>query len=429
MNPTLYRYMRRNVPQKGTLYDFDRAQPGMEDAYERAREGAGPVAIDEAEQGQLDVPQQAALPGAEPEELEEFPQPFTPPPTVEAQAPVVASRATAEDDDEAGARRMDANTALARGFETAGRQFLAGMTRTPVLDTLTEQSNAVGQARTAAKTRAEQLRAAAEEARRSRETDDKLMNSESSRILDLARAAALSRDIRRGLDPDLENRRLDLKEQEIRGDDARGNRLLDIKEKAAGRRPVAKAPAAPSAGKPLPPSLVAELAKYDVAEKEMDDILAKFEETGAAGAWAGFKGALTKALDLRGTDAARYNAEAHRKMQSSGSILEGGKMQGGDEIKYEKMLPRTGDSKELAREKAMGVKESLRANKTAQIKALKEAGYAVPEDGAAPVAPRPQGDADVPAGKVTVTSPTGKTLTVSAKTAELLKSGKVPWPK
>ncbi|MCX6951229.1 MAG: hypothetical protein NTV51_03455, partial [Verrucomicrobia bacterium] len=71
------------------------------------------------------------------EGLEEYPQPFTAPPTVEAQAPVVASRATAEDDDEAGARRMDANTALARGFETAGRQFLAGMTRTPVLDTLT----------------------------------------------------------------------------------------------------------------------------------------------------------------------------------------------------------------------------------------------------------------------------------------------------
>ena len=200
------------------LADLGVAPRPLEDEgpEETAAEGGveEPVAIAEAPQGQLDVPPQAALPGADPEELDAFPQPFSPAPMTQAAAPVSAPRVDAESDDAdelANARANDRTAAIARGFETAGRQLVAGISRTPILDTLTQQTNQAGEVRAAQKSRADKLRMAAEAARQSRETDDKLMNSESSRILDLARAAALNRDIRTGRDPNLDREKLEQK--------------------------------------------------------------------------------------------------------------------------------------------------------------------------------------------------------------------------
>lgn len=82
-------------------------------------------------------------------------------------------------------------------------------------------SNAVGQARTAAKTRAEQLRAAAEEARRSRLDSSTLEDNRASVIEKLARAAALSRDVRTGQDPSIARRGLDLQAQRLADEKAK----------------------------------------------------------------------------------------------------------------------------------------------------------------------------------------------------------------
>ena len=266
IRPELARYMLRNKGRNAALQqgglarlthdnlaDLGVTPRPLEDEgpEETAAEGGVeepvvPVAIAEAPQRQLDVPPQAALPGAAPEELDAFPVPLTAPPmTQAAPAPVSAPRAEVETDDAdelANARANDRTAAIARGFETAGRQLVAGISRTPILDTLTQQTNNVGDVRAAQKSRAEKLRMAAEAARQSRETDDKLMNSESSRILDLARAAALQREKRTGLNPELENRRLDLKEEEIHDANDRGNRALDLKEEALRKPKVAKAP-------------------------------------------------------------------------------------------------------------------------------------------------------------------------------------------
>ena len=390
INPRIARYMlakhgRGGLP--GLVHD-NLADLGITPRPLDGEEDEGPqdTPINEAAQ-ELDVPQQAALPGAEPEALEEFPQPFTAPPTVEAQAPVVASRATAEDDDEAGARRMDANTALARGFETAGRQFLAGMTRTPVLDTLTEQSNAVGQARTAAKTRAEQLRAAAEEARRSRLDSSTLEDNEASRIEKLARAAALSREKRTGTPADPTLPREKFEQQKV------VDALKDERERARAR--IAKMGLkGAGGGAKLSPTALGDLADFGVAEAELDRLGQAFGKFGVSGIGGKAGSVATNALGLQNTDAAAYGAEARRVMQSVGKILEGGKLAAGDEVKYAKMLPQAGDPPEQARRKIEGLKTMLRDARNRRERELAAGGYKVP-----------QGDKDEPE---TITVSNGK---------------------
>ena len=273
IRPELARYMLRNKGRNAALQqgglarlthdnlaDLGVTPRPLEDEgpEETAAEGGveesfhAPVAIAEAPQGQLDVHPQAALPGADPEELDAFPQPFSPAPMTQASAPVSAPRVDAESDDAdelANARANDRTAAIARGFETAGRQLVAGISRTPILDTLTQQTNQVGEVRAAQKSRADKLRMAAEAARQSRETDDKLMNSESSRILDLARAAALSRDMRSMKDPVLENRRLSIEEKKAADATADRNRGFDLTEKKMG---MAKPPKPPKIERGIP---------------------------------------------------------------------------------------------------------------------------------------------------------------------------------
>jgi len=108
-------------------------------------------------------------------------------------------------------------------------------------------------------------------------------------------------------------------------------------------------------------------------------------------------------------------------MQSVGKILEGGKLAAGDEVKYARMLPQAGDPPEQAQRKIQGLKTMLRDARSRREKELAAGGYKVPETETS----------DQPAqsaGKVSVTSPKGKTITVSPNTAKLLKEGKVPWP-
>ena len=393
INPRVARYMlakhgRAGLP--GLVHD-NLADLGVTPRaldVEEEGEGVAPTAIAEADQGQLDVPPQAAMEGAQPEELDAFPQPFSAPPTVEAQAPVVASRAAAESDDEdetADARQRDRTSAIARGIETAGRQFVAGMTRTPILDTLTQQTNQAGEVRTAAKTRAEQLRAAAEEARRSRLDSWTLEDNEASRIEKLARAAALSREKRTGTPADPTLPREKFEQQKVVDalkDERERARIAKMGLKGAG------------GGAKLSPTALGDLADFGVAEAELDRLGQAFGKFGVSGIGGKAGSVATNALGLQNTDAAAYGAEARRVMQSVGKILEGGKLAAGDEVKYAKMLPQAGDPPEQARRKIEGLKTMLRDARNRRERELAAGGYKVP-----------QGDKDEPE---TITVSNGK---------------------
>ena len=101
-------------------------------------------------------------------------------------------------------------------------------------------------------------------------------------------------------------------------------------------------------------------------------------------------GAVTDALNLQGTDAAEYRAAAQLAQQAAGKIVEGGKLAAGDELKYRKMMPQPGDSPEVVKQKAEGMKSFLRDLASRRARAFKESGYNVapslmPSD--APMAP------------------------------------------
>ena len=143
-------------------------------------------------------------------------------------------------------------------------------------------------------------------------------------------------------------------------------------------------------GKDLPASEVAALSELPVAEKQVDDLVAAFQRLDMGGASGRAAGAVTDALNLQGTDAAEYRAAAQLAQQAAGKIVEGGKLAAGDELKYRKMMPQPGDSPEVVKQKAEGMKSFLRDLASRRARAFKESGYNVapslmPSD--APMAP------------------------------------------
>jgi len=128
---------------------------------------------------------------------------------------------------------------------------------------------------------------------------------------------------------------------------------------AAEREAAGLKAAAHDDGKALPVAALEGLAGVDTAKKELDKLGQSFRNLGESGAWAKFGALATNLLGLQGTDAAAYNTDAVRTMQSVGKILEGGKLAAGDEVKYAKMLPRPGDPPELVTRKIDGLKDML----------------------------------------------------------------------
>lgn len=148
----------------------------------------------------------------------------------------------------------------------------------------------------------------------------------------------------------------------------------------AKRAPVVKPPKVkgPKGAKDLTPSALSELATFDVAAQELDNLGKSFDALGMDGAGGKWAGRATDALGMQGTDAAKYQADAKRAMQAVGTILEGGKLAAGDEVKYREMLPKAGDSREVAQRKIAGLKAFLADLKKKKIEAYNAGGYNAP---------------------------------------------------
>lgn len=170
--------------------------------------------------------------------------------------------------------------------------------------------------------------------------------------------------------------------------------LAEETAKAKGRPVVvmprpAKEPKAPpaekAAGRPLPATETRELADFAVAENELDSLLGSFKERKMAGAAAGMAAKGAEVFGMKGAESAAYMADARRAMQAVGTILEGGKLAAGDELKYRKMLPEPGDSLANAERKVEGLKKYLRQLRETRAQAFRAGGFQVGEQ--APQAP------------------------------------------
>lgn len=140
-------------------------------------------------------------------------------------------------------------------------------------------------------------------------------------------------------------------------------------------------------GKQLSSTALGELADYDTADKQLDDLFAKAEAEHISGLGAKVNQAVTDALGLQSTDAARFEGASAPVRQGVGTILEGGKLAAGDEAKYKNMLPKYGDSREVLAEKKKSLKAYLQTRKAERAKSLEAGGYNVP--GAGPKAGPP----------------------------------------
>lgn len=161
--------------------------------------------------------------------------------------------------------------------------------------------------------------------------------------------------------------------------------------KALGRPRPAPQWASPKQGgkssggpKALAPSYLSELAGYDTAAQQVDELFDEYDKLDVAGAGGKAKGFFAKHLGLQGGDVAEYDAKSAPVRQAVGTILEGGKMAAGDEEKYRNMFPRPGDSKEVRNKKRAALKSYLETEKRNKTNAWKAGGYLVPDLNAKP---------------------------------------------
>lgn len=133
-----------------------------------------------------------------------------------------------------------------------------------------------------------------------------------------------------------------------------------------------------SGGKQLSATALSELADYDTAQTQLDELFTKARKENISGLGARANQVVTDALGLQGTDAARFEGASAPVRQGVGTILEGGKLAAGDEAKYKNMLPKYGDSLPVLDEKQKALNKYLATRKAERIKALGSGGYAVP---------------------------------------------------
>lgn len=168
---------------------------------------------------------------------------------------------------------------------------------------------------------------------------------------------------------------------------------------AAEQREVAK----DARGRDLPASSLSELSELPVAEAQVDAAAEAFSRLGMGGSSGRAAGAVTDALDLKGTDAAEYNAAVTLAMQAAGKIIEGGKLAAGDEAKYRRMMPAPGNSPAVVKQKTEGMKVFLRDLARRRGKAFKDGGFNVP-DSLIPADEQASGPAQAGDGKVTISN-------------------------
>lgn len=140
-------------------------------------------------------------------------------------------------------------------------------------------------------------------------------------------------------------------------------------------------------GKQLPATQVTELADYQTAGKQVDDLMASFEGGAAGGMFEKVKGKLG---EWTGTNIGpqEYLDQMKATAQVVGTILEGGKLSESDLPRYMDLMPKPGDSKERATSKRDNIKRLLADKRAGRIKGLRDSGYnakdtAAPESAAA----------------------------------------------
>jgi hypothetical protein len=281
----------------------------------------------------------------------------------------VASAGSATDrpreyDEVEAARRADADARHDDMMALAGRQLVAGITRTPVGEGLAPAPSEVPAAQAAVKSRQQKVAQAAERARQAR--------------LDDSRIALEGAQTERTLRPTPAPKSADLTEYprelvRLRDED-QGLREKETERKSKLRPKGQKL-------KDLTDSTITELSDTDSAIASLEGLGQKFKDLGQEGVLAKASGKVSAALGLTSTDAGQYQAAAKLAMQGIGKIMEGGKLAAGDEVKYTAMLPVPGDSYESAAKKISAATAYLRKLRDDRVSALKAAGRNVPEFG------------------------------------------------
>ncbi len=243
----------------------------------------------------------------------------------------------------------------------------------PNLEKVVAEQNEMTRAGAAAKAKAEQ------QAKTDAEKGAALLTAKTNRAEDVGDRRAHTKATE---DLAASNNRIALRGLEIReGADAR-----DATKDAAAAAEKAK-------GHQLSPSTLTDLSDAKTAIAGLDSLGKAFEALEMDGTFAKYAGKATDILDLQGTDAAEYKAAALRGMQGVGKIMEGGKLATSDEDKYRRMLPRAGDSKDIARKKIAESKAFLSELVQNRINVLREAGYNVPDLTTGPSTGGPAGKA------------------------------------
>lgn len=132
----------------------------------------------------------------------------------------------------------------------------------------------------------------------------------------------------------------------------------------------------PSDGKSLGASQVLEMADFETSKDQLRKLGEDFERYDVSGPGAKVLAWGSEKLGLS-NDYTEFMDRALLAMQGVGKIMEGGKLQAGDETKYRSLLPRPGDSSQRAKakiEEAISFLETLRDNR---LKALAAGGYRV----------------------------------------------------
>lgn len=125
-------------------------------------------------------------------------------------------------------------------------------------------------------------------------------------------------------------------------------------------------------GQTVPAGEAASIGQSRAALAALDVLESQFKAKGAAG--VGGKAAALLPWD---TDPAKYEDDVLAAAQAVGTILEGGKLAAGDEVKYRKLFPKAGDSLERGQNKLDNVRRLVGSLTDAKVEALDAAGYKV----------------------------------------------------
>lgn len=368
------------------------------------------------------------MPGMDPGELRGWSPTRAAPLKAPAQAAPVA-KPQGPDDEVRAAGLADADTIERNGLSAAGRQLIAGLTRTAPVESAVSPADAVKQLYAR---RAQEKRDAIQGRYADNAAERNAANLETARLNMESAKTKAERDAALFEYNKLRNARTDERaDKSLEVSTSAKQEELRLREEELARKKAedeakARRGGGGGGGSKLPVTQVAELADFATATKGLDELLGLHERSGMDGSdsMLGATGRrLESAVTPEGLNTAtnEFKDKARATAQAVGTILEGGKLAAGDELKYARMMPQPGDSKERAAAKVANVKALLTETRNNRAKAFAETGYKVPASATATEAP----SAPLPAGDmVMVDDGDGPHLVSARAAAALIKAGK-----